>query len=91
MFYYQKAQSKETMRKGKICLRLCMAFVTRVGKHFGGRNVMMPHGNLLKPFLTTVFTTRAVRLLGEKIKAPGLFLYSLRSMLLLLQQCLEMG
>lgn len=52
---------------------------------------MMPHGNLLKPFLTTVFTTRAVRLLVEKIKAPGLFLYSLRSMLLLLQQCLEMG
>lgn len=80
------------MRKQKIPPHLCVAFVTRVGKHFAGRNTMVSHGNLLKSFLTTVFATRTVinRLPGEKIKAPRLFPYSLHSMLWLLPQCLEM-
>lgn len=80
------------MRKGKIPLHLCMAFATRVGKHFAGRNMVTLHGNLLKSFLTNLFSTRAVinRLPGEKIKAPRRFPYSLHSMLLLLHQCPEM-
>lgn len=53
MFNYQKACSKEMMVKGKIPLHLCTAFVTGVGKHFTGRNMMMHHGNLLKVISNT--------------------------------------